>query len=228
MVLIKKGGGKDFRVIGIVEVLRKCTTGIINRRLTSEIHYHDNLYYFWTGRGTVTTPLEANLLQQVMVMRETVIHIILLDLQKTYDALDQDRCLEILLGYSVGPRTLRILWTYWNWMHMVANAGGYFSPPFKGHHRATQGYPLSPNVFNVVVDAMIRHFATVMAPMEAGAEVLREMIQKLVDFFYVYNSVVASPRPEMLQRAFNVLTDLFNRSCLNINVRKMVIMACHK
>ena len=75
---------------------------------------------------------------------------------------------------------------------------------------------------------MIRHFATVMAPMEAGAEVLREMIQKLVDFFYVYNSVVASPRPEMLQRAFNVLTDLFNRSGLNMNVRNMVRMACHK
>ena len=45
-------------------------------------------------------------------MRGVVLHEILLYLQKAYDALDRERCLDILAGYGVGPRTLRFFQTY--------------------------------------------------------------------------------------------------------------------
>ena len=57
---------------------------------------------------------------------------ILLDLHKSYDALDRSRCLEILEGYSVGPQARQILQTYWSRMTMVARAGGYYGAAFKG------------------------------------------------------------------------------------------------
>ena len=57
-------------------------------------------------------------------MMKTVLRSILLDLRKAYDALDRDHCLGILAGYGVGPRTLRILRTYWAWIHMEAKVGG--------------------------------------------------------------------------------------------------------
>ena len=53
------------------------------------------------------------MLQKLAAMREEVLYVIFLDLQKAYDALDKERCLEILEGYSVGPRACRILQTYW-------------------------------------------------------------------------------------------------------------------
>ena len=62
-------------------------------------------------------------------MREAVLHNILLDLQKAYDALDREWCLNILAVYGVGPWTLRILWTYWTWLWMVAKDGRQFVPP---------------------------------------------------------------------------------------------------
>ena len=40
---------------------------------------------------------------------------------------------------------------------MVARAGGYFGMPFKGYRIITQGYPLSPTIFNVVVDSITRY-----------------------------------------------------------------------
>ena len=46
-------------------------------------------------------------------MRDTVLHSIFLNLRKYYDALGRYRCLDILVGYGVGPRTLHILQTYW-------------------------------------------------------------------------------------------------------------------
>ena len=117
--------------------------------------------------GTGGATLEANLLQQLTDMRAAVLHAIFLDLQKEYDALDRDRCIYILTVYGVGPRMLRLLRTYWDQLHMVAKIGGYFAPPFKGYLGVTQGDPLSPTVFNVVVDALIRHWVTVLAPTEA-------------------------------------------------------------
>ena len=53
-------------------------------------------------------------------MREAVLFEVFLDLRKAYDALDQERALYILTVYRVGPRTVRILRTYWDRLTMVA------------------------------------------------------------------------------------------------------------
>ena len=60
-----------------------------------------------------TSTLEAKVLQQLFAMRDTVLHSILLDLRKAYNTLDMYRCLDILTGFEVGIRMLRILRTYW-------------------------------------------------------------------------------------------------------------------
>ena len=69
MVLITKEDGKDFRGIGIVEVMWKVTTSIINCQLTSEIRYHDNLHGFRTGREVEKTTLKDKLLQEMKAVR---------------------------------------------------------------------------------------------------------------------------------------------------------------
>ena len=79
---------------------------------------------FHAGRGMGTTTLEAKLLQQFITMRYTVLHAIFLDLRKAYNAMDRYRCLDVLVGYRVGLRTLRILRTYWVRLQMAANTGG--------------------------------------------------------------------------------------------------------
>ena len=76
-------------------------------------------------------------------MRETVLYEIFMDLQKAYDALDWDRCLEILAVYRVGPRELRILRMYWVWLTMVARAGGYYEPPDEERHCRGKKYVIS-------------------------------------------------------------------------------------
>ena len=64
---------------------------------------------------------------------------IFLDLHKAYDALDRSRCLEILEGYGVVPRSCRLLRTYWGRLSMVARAGGYYGEAFKVARGVTQG-----------------------------------------------------------------------------------------
>ena len=51
---------------------------------------------------------------------------------------------------------------------MVARAVRYLVLPFKGYRVVTQRYTLSPTLFNVVVDAFIRHWVTVVSATEEG------------------------------------------------------------
>ena len=81
VVLILKGG-EDYRGIGVVEVIWKAVAVILNRRFTASIKYHDSLHGFQAGHGTGNAKLKVNLLQQVAALRETVLHVIFLDLYK--------------------------------------------------------------------------------------------------------------------------------------------------
>ena len=45
---------------------------------------------------------------------------------------------------------------------MVARVVGYYGAAFKGDRGVTQGDPLSPTIFNGGVDAVVRHWVTVM------------------------------------------------------------------
>ena len=54
---------------------------------------------------------------------------------------------------------------------MVARAGRYYGTDFQGERGVIQGDPLSPTIFNVVVDAVVRHWATgVITEAEARGE----------------------------------------------------------
>ena len=218
MVLIPKGKG-EFRGIGLVEVIWKLLTLILHRRLTT-IELHDVLHGFREGRGTGTATLEAKLLQQLAAMREEVLYVIFLDLTKAYDALDRSRTLEILKGYGVGERVRRILTVYWERKTMVAREGGYYGKGFKGERGVTQGDPISPTIFNVVVDAVVRHWLH-LATQEAERRGERgREVRHQAALFYTDDGMLASSDSRWLQWAFTILVGLFDRVELKTNQRK--------
>ena len=103
VVLIPKGK-RYYHGIGLVEVMWKVLTAILNFRLTASVTFHNFLHRFWASRGTGTVTLEAKLIQQLVSLREEVLYMIFLDLNKEYDALDRSICLDILEVSGVGPQ----------------------------------------------------------------------------------------------------------------------------
>ena len=91
----------------------------------------------------------------------------------------------------------------------------------------TQGDPLSPTIFNVVVDAVVRHWVTgAIADAEAQGGMGKEGRHQAT-LFYADNGMVASSDPLWLQGEFNTLVGLVDRVGLRENFRKTVIMVCH-
>ena len=54
---------------------------------------------------------------------------------------------------------------------MVGRAGGYYGPPFHGEIGVTQGDPLLPTIFNVVVEAVVRHWESLLVAERDGGEI---------------------------------------------------------
>ena len=225
VVLIPKGK-QDYQGNGLVDVIWKVVAAILNCRLTASITYHNFLNGFRAGRGTCTANLEAKPLQQLAALREEVLCSIFLDLHKAYDDLDSSRCLEILEGYGVGPRSRRLLRAYWGKMPMVTRAGGYYGEGFKGAQGVTQGDPLSPTIFNVVVDAVVRHWVTMALDKAEKRGEGGDEGRYQVALFYADDDMVALSDPHWLQWAFNALVSLFERVGLRKNVGNTVSMVC--
>ena len=75
---------------------------------------------------------------------------------------------------------------------MVARAGGYLGTGFKGERGVTQGYPLSPTIFNVVVDVVVRHWVTLAVE---EAEKRGKEVRHQAALFYADDGMVASSDP---------------------------------
>ena len=114
---------------------------------------------------------------------------------------------------------------------MEAKAGVHYGPVFQSHRRLNQGVPLSPTIFNLVVDAIIRHWVTVVGvPQEGTIQGLGESIQTLAALSYANDGLIASPESTCLQEAFGVLSSLFEQVGLRTNKGNIVRISwrlCH-
>ena len=109
---------------------------------------------------------------------------------------------------------------------MVARAGGYYGAAFKGSLVVTQGDPLSPTIFNVVVNVVLSHWVTVMVEgTEERGELGKEGRHNNA-LFYADDGMVASSDPQWIQGAFSTLVGLFGRVGLRNNFGKTVGMVC--
>ena len=89
-----------------------------------------------------------------------------------------------------------------------------------------QGDPLSPTIFNVLVDAVVRHLLEGLknATEEKGTTGRERHFSAV---FYANDGMVGASDPALLQGAFSALVAIFDRIGLRTNVDKTVSMACH-
>ena len=80
--------------------------------------------------------------------------------------------------------------------------------------------------FNVVVDAVVRHWVTVILEDADEQGERGQEVRHQAALFYADNGMVVSLDPRCLQVAFNTLGDLFDRVSLQTNFRKTVGMVC--
>ena len=224
IVLLPKGGG-DYRGIGLLEPLWKVVEVLMDKRFLA-IEFHDCLHGFLAGRGTGTATMEVKLAQQLAYREQEAWYQIFLDLRKAYDAMDRGRCLEILAGYGVGPKLIRLLSHFWAEAKLACRTGGYYGSVFSAGRGVTQGGPFSPRIFNVVVDAVVREWLRQSLGEEAARHGLGDLVATIMVAFYADDGVLSARCPEWLQESFTTLVGLFECVGLRTNAQKTKVMTC--
>ena len=92
--------------------------------------------------------------------------------------------------------------------------------------RVTKGGPLSPTIFNMVVDLVIHLWVNLVMGEEAGMDGFGQAVQWLLAFCYANDTLLASSRLAQIQAVMDVLMGLFERVGLQTNIYQMVGMVC--
>ncbi len=95
------------------------------------IKFNDTLNDFCNDRGTDTAIMEDKLAQQMAFMEQELWFMAFINLKKAFDSMEQEQCLDILLGYGVGPNMCRLIKKIWDKAVLVCRAQNNFGVPFK-------------------------------------------------------------------------------------------------
>ena len=94
---------------------------------------------------------------------------------------------------------------------MVDRAEHYYCALFKVYQGVTKGDPLTPKIFNIVVDAVIQHWVILATGEEAGYEGFGRSFKMLPTLLYTYIGILAYPCPAWLQESLKYPTGLFEQ-----------------
>jgi len=213
-VLIPKGITGEYRGIALLEIIYKLISSIINQRMSDKIELADELHGFRQGRGTGTAIMEAKLLSQLQCRSDEPLYMIFLDLKKAYDTLDRKQAMRILEAYGVGCNLRRIISKIWEGDTMVPRQAGYFGKPFRAKRGVRQGDIISPLIFNIMVDAVVRHWRHTMRP-----DGTQEMA-----VFYADDGLLTGIDPGRVQESMDMITKGFASLGLKMNALKTETM----
>lgn len=213
LVLIPKDEPAKFRGIALLEVLYKLCATIIHLRLSDGIVFHPGIHGFCSNRGTPTAGLEAKLLMQFCMQQSIPLFQVFLDLTKAYDTLDRTRTMAILQAYGVGPSTRRLIGIIWDGDTLIPKSGGFYGTPFHAERGVRQGDVLSPMIFNIVIDCVLREWYYRMGEST-----------DLISIFYADDGRLAGFTVVSVQQGVDTFIDLFARVGLFLNPTKTKAM----
>jgi Reverse transcriptase (RNA-dependent DNA polymerase) len=142
----------------------------------------------------------------------TTVYQAFLDFSKAYDSVSRNKLLQILQHYGVGPNILQMLTNFWANLWVAPRQGTFFGQPIKTERGVTQGDPLSPILFNILVDAVIRHTKHLLGTADG------------IILFYADDGLITSTDQQLLQQFLDTITELFANLGLHINPNKTKIL----
>ena len=154
VVLVPKGNSGDFQGIGLMQPMWKIIKGIVERKL-QKLELHESLHSGLKSKATDTAIMEMKLAQGLAWLEKVPMWATVINLHEAFDGMDMERLLEILEDQGVGSNLRRLIRVFWEMATFCCRVGGNHGRPFKAFHGVTQGGPLSPRLFNIMVDAIV-------------------------------------------------------------------------
>jgi hypothetical protein len=210
--IYKKGARtscENHRGISLVAVASKVLSGIILRRLLEyrESQIRENQAGFRPGRGCID---HIFTLRQVLEQRHTFQRptmVVFLDLKSAFDSVDRQVLWQCLSIKGVPSKFLSLLKALYSNSRGRVKVYGKLSPEFTTSSGVRQGCPLSPFLFNFVIDLLME--SSLPASGTCGVELLPG--RSLIDIEYADDIALLGSDPLEMQSILNNLNNSTTR-----------------
>ncbi|CAL7932882.1 unnamed protein product [Xylocopa violacea] len=207
----------DFRPIAVSSVITRCFHKILANRLSKKLPFDDRQRGFRSADGCSENVFLLDMTLRYHHQRFKSLFLSSIDIAKAFDSISHRAIVDTLI--SAGVPT-----TFVNYVKYVYETGttrfscpGWMSPPIRPSRGVKQGDPLSPILFNLVIDRLFK-----LLPNEIGADIDGMRINAAA---FADDILFMSSTQRGLQTLLDMATAFFSQTGLFINSGKSFTVA---
>lgn len=203
---------QDFRPISVPSVLVRQLHAILASRLNSRIQWDPRQRGFLPTDGCADNTTMVDLILRDHHKRHASCYIATLDVSKAFDSVSHAAIITILKSYGVPDELVNYVRTLYKEGSTTLNGVDWCSEEFVPAHGVKQGDPLSPILFNLVIDQLLRTL-----PREIGVKVGSAMTNAAA---FADDLVLFASTPKGLQKLLDTTVDFLSTVGLTLNANK--------
>ena len=212
----------DHRTISLISHAAKIVLKILNKRIQAKVesikYLGEDQFGFRKGMGTRDAILVLRVMNERSIQHGLDVYICFVDYEKAFDRVVWQKLLSTLIRLGVDERDKRLISNLYLNQEVMIRIEGEDSEPGKIGRGVRQGCPLSPLLFNIYIEELVKE---AMEKINDGVKVGGKLVKALR--FADDQAMVASSQGG-LQRMMNALTEVSLDYGMKINTKKTKVM----
>jgi hypothetical protein len=219
-VLIPKGvatadPGK-YRPISIGSCILRVMHSILASRILDSVSFHESQRGFIKCDGTLHNVELLNHLIRTSRETKCPLYLASIDVAKAFDSVSWGSLFRASRGFGLCETLVSYLESFYAGSYTLVECDGSTSEPMYFGRGVKQGDPISPVLFNIMLDELFRKL-----PLQLGKSVGTERVNSLA---FADDVVLSSKTIGGLQALVTLASDFFTKRGLSINAEKSVFM----
>ena len=220
----KKGSRKlckNYRGVSLLSIPGKVFASILNNRVrkVTEDKVMEEQAGFRSGRGCAELIFVMRQLTEKMIEKGKKMYAVFVDLEKAYDKVCREELWEALRRYGVSGGLLSVIKSMYQASEACVRVDGEMSEWFEVKQGVRQGCPLSPWLFNIFLDMVVREART---NFQGGVKLDTCQVQVLL---FADDTVLVTETEEDLEHNIRALQTAVKKHKLAVNWTKTNTMA---
>ncbi len=216
----------DFRTISLICHATKIILKILTKRIETKVDtvkgIDDLQFGFRKGKGTRDAIGILRMLGERSLEVNKEIYVCFIDYEKAFDRVDWRKLMEILRRMGIDYRDRKLISSLYIGQRVKIRIDGQFSESGKVQRGVRQGCPLSPLLFNIYADELMRE---AMMGNEDGVKVGGRLIQVIK---FADDQAITASTNNGLQRMMELVNNKANEYGMKINIKKTKVMKISK
>jgi exonuclease III len=219
----KKAGAskcEDFRTISLISHAAKILLRVVSRRLQGRLDMYlgEEQFGFRKGRGTRDAIGLMRVIGERLTERCKTFVICFVDLEKAFDRVNWDRLLVILKNKGIEWKERRLIRNLYKDQRVIVRVGNKESKEIELGRGVRQGCCLSPILFNIYLEEMIREIEMKMKGVKIGG-------RKVSCVRFADDMAVLAEDQKGLEISIKMLEEACKAYGMKVNAKKTKVMS---